>query len=174
MNRAAGGSFHRFLAKPIPIVALAIAVCGSYVGCAPSDDPAVAGAEQVDVAAEIEAIKIESLKLSEAYMAGDIAGLVNLYESDGIAAPGGRDFIVGHEDLTRLWALPEGRTILRHSATPVEIVVDGEHAYDRGYYEGQAAQDGVELDPFRGTYLIVWHKTDEGIWRIAVDMWHTL
>jgi len=107
-------------------------------------------------------------------MAGDIQTLVGVYTDDGIAAPAGRDFIQGPVGLERLWNLPEGRTVLRHESIPEELVIDGDHAYDRGYYRGQAAQDGEPLSPFRGAYVIVWERGQDGTWRIAVDMWYNL
>lgn len=125
-------------------------------------------------AADLEAIEAQARRLSEAYRAGDIEALVALYTTDGVAAPGGRDFVRGTDELLRLWRLPEGRTILRHQTTATEIVIDGDHAYDWGYYEGQAAQAGTPLDPFRGTYVIVWERGTDGGWRMAVDMWSQL
>ena len=122
-------------------------------------------------AADIEAIEVQSRRLSEAYMRGDIEELVSIYASDGIAAPAGVDFIRGRDDLLELWSLPDGRTILEHSATPQEIEVDGDHAYDWGYYQGRAAQDGEPLDPFRGMYVIIWERGEDEVWRIAMDMW---
>lgn len=122
---------------------------------------------------DIEAILAQSRRLSEAYMAGDIDALVAVYAEDGIAAPGGRDFIRGHEALYDLWALPEDRVVTHHEATPVEIRVDGDHAYDWGYYEGSVQQDD-ETGDFRGKYLIVWQRETDGTWRIAHDMWNSL
>lgn len=127
-----------------------------------------------DSADDIEAITEQSLCLSDAYVRGDIEALVSLYTPDGIAVPGNRDFVRGRDALHSLWVLPEGRTILRHTATPTEITVDGDHAYDWGHYEGQAAQDSEPLDPFRGAYVIVWERGEDGTWRIAVDMWNSL
>lgn len=123
---------------------------------------------------DIEMIKAQSRRFSGAYVSGDINLLVSLYTSDGVAAPGGRDFIRGSDALLPYWSLPKGRTVIRHTSVPTEIEVDGDHAYDWGYYEGQAAQDGEPLDLFRGTYVIVWERGDDGAWRIAVDMWHSL
>lgn len=124
--------------------------------------------------ADVAAIDAQSKRLSAAYVRGDIDALVSVYASDGAAAPGGRDFIRGRDALHDLWALPPGRTILRHAAFPEAVRVDGDHAYDWGHYEGQGAQDGEPLPPFRGAYVIVWQRDADGVWRIAMDMWHAL
>ena len=129
---------------------------------------------QQTATADTDSILAQSRRLSEAYVRGDIEALVAIYTADGVAAPGGRDFVRGRQALYALWALPEGRTIVRHAATPVELLVDGDHAYDWGYYEGQAAQDGEPRNTFQGAYTIIWERGDDGVWRIAVDMWYGL
>lgn len=123
---------------------------------------------------DVAAILEQSGAFSTAYMQGDIEALVAVYAEDGIAATGGRDFIRGHEALLRFWTLPEGRTVTHHAATPVEVHVEGDLAYDWGYYEGTVAQDGEARPPFRGKYLIVWQRDPDGVWRIAHDMWNSL
>lgn len=121
--------------------------------------------------ADVEAILAQSARLSQAYVDGDIEALVAVYAEDGVAGPGGRDFVRGHDALEALWALPEGRTITHHRSSPVEIHVVGDVAYDWGYYEGAAAEDGEPGTPFRGKYLIVWRRDSDGTWRMAHDMW---
>ena len=123
---------------------------------------------------DITAILAQSRALSEAYMAGDIEALVAVYAEDGIAAPGGSEFIRGHDALFELWSLPEGRVVTHHQATPVELIVQGDMAYDWGYYEGAVMQDGEARPPFRGKYLVVWQRDVDGVWRIAHDMWNSL
>lgn len=123
---------------------------------------------------DVEAILEQSRAFSEAYIRGDIDALVNVYAEDGIAASGGRDFVRGHEALREFWALPEGRDVTHHAATPVELHVEGDLAYDWGYYEGAVTQDGEARPPFRGKYLIVWHRDADGVWRMAHDMWNSL
>ncbi|MBW3563382.1 MAG: DUF4440 domain-containing protein [Acidobacteria bacterium] len=124
-------------------------------------------------ASDLEEIQAQSRALSEAYARENIPALVAIYTVDGVAAPGGRDFVRGPEALRRLWTLPDGADVIRHQATPVEIVVDGDHAYDWGYYEGETVREG-QASPFRGTYVIIWERGEDGVWRIAVDMWARL
>ena len=152
---------------PHSLRVLTICVLLAAAGCAPTDAPP-------DTSDDEAAILAQSARLSEAYVEGDIDALVALYTEDGVAVPGNRDFVRGHDALRTLWALPEGRTILRHTARPTDFRVDGDHAYDWGYFEGQAAQDGAPLDPFRGAYVIVWERGEDGVWRIAADMWNSL
>ncbi|MFT4603482.1 MAG: ketosteroid isomerase-like protein [Rhodothermales bacterium] len=121
-----------------------------------------------------EAIKVQALKFSAAYVSGEVDELVSIYTEDGMAAPSGRDFIVGREALRPFWVIPGNTRILRHKTTPTSFVVDGNHAYDWGIYEGQSERDGVVLPPFAGKYVIVWERGDDGVWRMAADMWNDL
>ena len=123
---------------------------------------------------DVEAILQQSRAFSAAYVRGDIDALVAIYADDGVAAAGGRDFVRGAEALRQFWALPEGRVVTRHAAEPVELHVEGDLAYDWGYYEGAVTQDGEARPPFRGKYLIVWQRDTDGRWRMAHDMWNAL
>jgi len=141
--------------------------------------PAVQGIAQPTATHEgpeedITAILAQSRALSEAYMAGDIEALVAVYAEDGIAAPGESEFVRGHDALFELWSLPEGRVVTHHQAIPEELRVEGDMAYDWGYYEGAVTQDGEPRPPFRGKYLVVWQRDPDGVWRIAHDMWNSL
>ncbi len=170
-RRATPRTAHRLL---LPIVLAAAAGCAR--GDAPGASSAAAGAapDTADASSAEAAIRRQSRRFSDAYVRGDTAALLAIYAPGAVAAPGERDFVRGRPALDSLWVLPAGRTVLRHVSTPVEIRVSGDQAYDWGYYEGQAARGGVPLDPFRGKYVIVWVRGDDGVWRIAVDAWTRL
>ena len=156
-------------------VLLILAVGFGIAGCQRSSSTQSPAADvTADSASPAEAILEQSRRLSEAYVQGDIDALVSVYTADGVAAPSRSDFVQGRPALDSLWALPPGRTILRHVATPVELVIEGDYAYDWGYYEGEVAQDGESLGTFEGKYVIVWRRGEDGTWRIAVDMWNSL
>ena len=122
---------------------------------------------------DLEAIGARSRALSKAYVREDVAALVSIYTEDGVAIPGGRDSVRGREALARLWAVAEGTDVTRHVSVPAAIEIDGNHAYDWGHYEGETVREG-RTSTFRGTYLIVWERGQDGVWRIAVDMWARL
>lgn len=119
------------------------------------------------------AIRLQSERFSQAYVAEDFDTLIGIYAADGAAAPSGRDFIRGREALRAYWTVPEGVDVTAHRAVPERIVVDGRHAYDWGRYEGASGPAGAPR-PFDGKYVIVWVLDDDGVWRIAQDMWNSL
>lgn len=119
------------------------------------------------------AIRLQSERFSQAYVAEDFDALIGIYAADGMAAPSGRDFIRGREALRAYWTVPEGVDVTEHRAIPERIVVDGRHAYDWGRYEGASGPADAPR-PFDGKYVIVWVLDDDGVWRIAQDMWNSL
>jgi ketosteroid isomerase-like protein len=56
--------------------------------------------------------------------------------------------------------------------TPIRIVVDGEHAYDYGFYEIAGEREGTSWGPSRGNYVVVWRR-DKGIWRMQLAIWNS-
>ena len=148
-------------------LALAVVIALLTAACQPAATPPAQSEQEAT-----EAIQAQALKFSAAYVDGDTDTLVDIYTEDGMAAPSGRDFIVGREALRPYWTLPGNTRVLRHKTTPTSFVVDGDHAYDWGIYEGQSERDGEILPPFSGKYLIVWERGDDGVWRMAADMWN--
>lgn len=133
--------------------------------------PAAASAQSP---AEAEAaIRLQSERFSQAYVDEDFDTLIGIYAADAMAAPSGRDFIRGREALRAYWTLPKGVDVTYHRATPERLVVDGRHAYDWGRYEGASGPAGAPR-PFGGKYLITWVLDDDGVWRIANDMWNSV
>ena len=142
------------------------------MGCQADAPPVDAGQESTEN--DLAAIQAQALNFSAAYVAGDIEKLISIYTENGMAAPGGLDFIVGRADLKPFWSPVEGRSILRHKTISESLVIDGDHAYDWGYYEGQGAEGGEPGAPFEGKYVIVWERGGDGVWRMAADMWNSM
>jgi len=125
------------------------------------------------IAANQEGIKATADIFSAAYMRGDIETMMDCYTDDAVILPGGRDIIEGPENLRAYWTLPPGRSVTYHRSMTEGITVVGNTAYDYGYYEGANSRDGADPVPFRGKYVIIWEKGDDGKWRMKVDMWNT-
>jgi len=120
---------------------------------------------------DIEAILAKSKAFSQFYRAGRVDSMANAYTSDGKIMPPGTDIIEGHEAIKQRWLLPENVKILHHKATPVEIVIIDETAYDAGYYEGTTQKPDKSTVSWTGKYLIVWKKV-EGEWKMYYDIWN--
>jgi uncharacterized protein (TIGR02246 family) len=145
---------------------LALGACGAH--SAPNYYGVPAGPDQGEVA------RIEELgrRFSAAYVAGDIETMVSLYTPDAVIFPGNSEAIRGHEGIRRYWTLAPGQRVTVHRATPTEIRIDGDHAYDHGVYEVSGERNGTPWGPTLGKYVIVWRRTPQG-WRMHLDMWNS-
>ena len=113
---------------------------------------------------------------SQSLVEGDFEAVVAAYTSDGKLFPQRGDIRRGEDAIRRYWTPPAGREsrTIHHRIKPEEIVVQGDTAYDWGYYEGATRLgDGKEVF-WEGKYVIVWKKTPDGQWKVYLDSWNGL
>ncbi len=122
---------------------------------------------------EKEAITAAAKAFSKAYVDGDLEAQMKFYTQDAAILPGSRNMIVGIDGVTKYWVTPKTTTILSHKTTSTKLEISGKLASDYGYYQGSSVRNG-DTTSFRGQYVIVWRKGDDGKWRMAVDMWSAL
>jgi ketosteroid isomerase-like protein len=152
-------------------------VAALALGCArPSRDPLVmmpsATATRPTDGAARAAIMAASREFSAQYERGDVAAMVAIYATDGVALPPGRHAIRGTAALTEYWTRAPGVRVLEHRATPDSIVVIGPVAYDWGTYRVRTQADTSAARETVGKYVIVWREAAPGSWRMHVDMWN--
>lgn len=141
--------------------ALALAACAT----APAADPGA------DPAADEAAIRAANDVFSAAVIAGDIDAIVAAYTDDAVLLPDGRAPVRGEDGVRTYWTPREGTTITAHETTELEIEVVGSIAHDIGVYELSGETDGAPWGPVRGTYILVWERGEDGVWRITRDAW---
>lgn len=109
---------------------------------------------------------------SKYYMQADYSNLAACYTFDGKIFPNKAPIIEGREAIQKRWIVPDSMKILYHKVTPVEITIQGDTAYDYGYYEG-ITQVGGKQYAWKGKYVIVWKKVKR-VWKIYLDIWNAL
>lgn len=144
---------------------LAIGGCASSAG---RTDASPAG-DSRDAASILE----RSRAFSAAYVRGDTAAMVAMYTPDAAIFPNNSEMLAGREALLKFWAIPDGDRIVRHVATPTQVRVDGDHAYDYGVYEVDVLRQGKQRPQTRGKYVIVWERGADREWRIKLDIWNS-
>ena len=122
---------------------------------------------------DLEQIKKNSKAFSQAYMDGNFDKLVSLYTEDAKIFPMNQGIIGGKEGLKKYWTLPENVKILHHDATPTEIRIDNEYAYDYGLYEGKTLTKDKKEVSWKGKYVIVWKKINDD-WKMYLDIWNRI
>lgn len=122
---------------------------------------------------DIKTILANIESFSEAVMSSDYQAIGMAYMEDAKIFPTNVDIISGRDAIIKYWTLPEGTKISFHKITPEEIRINGEEAYDYGYYEGKTQRsDGTESS-WKGKYVIIWKKVDKE-WMIYLDIWNRI
>ncbi|HPF12244.1 MAG TPA: DUF4440 domain-containing protein [Flavobacteriaceae bacterium] len=117
---------------------------------------------------------LENIQLfSKFYTTANYDALANSYCENGMILPPGSDIIKGREAIKQRWVLPEGIKVPFHKITPIEISINGNWAYDIGYYEGTTLKKNGDKSDFKGKYVIIWKKED-GDWKIYSDIWNRI
>lgn len=141
-------------------------------GCAVTSQHELDLSGRAEANPEVAAIQALSRDFSAAYVRGDADAMTALYTADGVIFPNNSEMIHGHDAIRRYWTLAPGQTVTHHRATPTEIRIDGDHAYDYGVYEIAGTNNGTAWGPSHGKYVIVWRRTPQG-WRMHLDMWNS-
>ncbi|WP_338759330.1 DUF4440 domain-containing protein [Bernardetia sp. ABR2-2B] len=110
-------------------------------------------------------------KFSEYVMKSDYEGIANCYTSDAKIFPNNTKILTGRDSIISYWALPEGVGTLFHKITQSEIRINGNEAYDYGYYEGKTKYADGRESSWQGKYVIVWRR-EKGVWKIYLDIWN--
>lgn len=120
---------------------------------------------------DLDAILDKVSRFSETYMNEDHEGIAQFYTENGKIMPGGTKIIEGRKAIAERWKLPEDSDVILHKVTPTEISIEGNTAYDYGYYEGRSKNPKGEVSDWKGKYVIIWKKIG-GEWLIEVDIWN--
>jgi len=136
--------------------------------CAGQTTPAV------DLAAEEQAIRAQSMAWLEAATARNAAGEAAVFADDGIAFRENRDPIVGpaaFEAYTSADRAANPQSTVSWTIDQVVVAASGDLAYELGSYQltGLGA-NGTGDD--MGKYVTVWKKVN-GTWKVAADMGST-
>ena len=127
-------------------------------------------AQHVGSEADLKGIQENANKFSKNVMAGNAHALAHHYTGDAKLFPPGSEIISGHNAIEAYWKPAPGVVITHHKITPEKIVVEGETAYDYGYYEGTTQTKNGGETHWRGKYVVVWKKV-KGNWLMHLDSW---
>lgn len=106
-------------------------------------------------------------------MSENIEQIGNAYTLDAKIFPNNTSIIAGRKAIEDYWTPSGGSRIKYHNINPEEIKINGDEAYDFGYYEGiSVSADGNESN-WKGKYVIIWRKV-EGEWKIYLDIWNSV
>jgi ketosteroid isomerase-like protein len=108
---------------------------------------------------------------SEFVMSSDYDGIAKSYTKDAKIFPNNTKILTGTDSIISYWTLPAGVEVSFHKITQSEIRVNGNEAYDYGYYEGKTKQADGKESSWKGKYVIVWRR-ENGEWKMHLDIWN--
>ncbi len=129
---------------------------------------------QRDADADYRAIDEVYRVFSEAYDLADPKLVAALYTEDALyLAPGG-DVLRGREAIEQsfeggLARMSEDGVQLELSFSSLDRDIDGDLAYDIGYYTLIRAREGQEISRSKGKFVVVLKRIADGSWRIHAD-----
>jgi ketosteroid isomerase-like protein len=144
-----------------------------WVGCIAA---VVAGAAPITDsphAADVAAIEAFNAQYLQAINAGDVAALSGLTDDDHIMIAPNRKPIEGKEANDRANRLGFQQLKIAEAWTPLETVVDGNLAYQRGIFTVVATpRGGGTSRTTRGNFLRIYRRQADGTWRMSRDMFN--
>lgn len=122
---------------------------------------------------DLDQILVGMSAFSQAVMRGDHEEIASFYTADGKIMPSGKKIIAGRRPIAAYWKQPEGTEVMKHRIKPEAVHIEGDRAYDYGYYEGRSKNAEGKVSDWAGKYVIIWKKVD-GEWLIEVDIWNRI
>jgi len=121
-------------------------------------------ANQVDTAADEQAIRANITRWLELVRAKDAAAIANFYTEDGAVMPPNMPIGRGHEAIQKTWqGMLQAPAELTFQTEQLVFSSSGDMALDRGTY-----RFGADV----GKYVVVWRKVG-GEWKAAADIFNS-
>jgi ketosteroid isomerase-like protein len=134
------------------------------VACGPQE----AGFTNADAAQ----IRADVDRYVELTLAGDFAGVAQMFTSGGVVMPPNAEAVESRVDIQAfLEAFP---TITTFTSTAVYVGGSGDFAYARGTYSLLMTVEGADTPtPDRGKWMVVYERQADGSWLAASEIWNS-
>lgn len=141
----------------------------SLVACA---QPPEAPAAPPDPAALREAIQNRERDWSAAFLAGNAAGVADLYTEDAAQVQAAGDWARGREGITKaMQAQFDTLAVTAREDITEEVLPAGDYLVEIGHYSFQGtSKTGSKPASGAGRYMVLWRQDADGVWRIHRDI----
>jgi ketosteroid isomerase-like protein len=128
----------------------------------------------VSYAADLAAISAFNVKYLKAINDGDITALSSLTDEDHIALPPGAAPLVGKAANDAVNGRTYQQAKIDERWTPLETVIDGNLAYQRGSFTATATpKNGGAIRTISGSFLRIYRRQSDGSWVMTRDMFNS-
>jgi ketosteroid isomerase-like protein len=119
------------------------------------------------------AADVAGIHAADSVIAGDAAGVADVYMADAHLLPPNAPPIQGRAGIQKFWGGFLGAYDVRITLVSDEVDGRGDLGYNRGHYtlEGTPKAAGGAPLHDEGKYLEIMRKQPDGAWRYAVDMY---
>ncbi len=126
-------------------------------------------------AADLAAISAFNVQYLKAINDGDIAALSNLTDDDHIALPPGSAPLVGKAANVEVNGRIYQQARIEEHWTPLETVIDGNLAYQRGTFTAAATPKTAsgKARAISGSFLRIYRRQPDGSWVMSRDMFNS-
>jgi ketosteroid isomerase-like protein len=137
--------------------------------------PAAAPTASASYAADLAAIAAFNVKYLKAINDGDITALSSLTDDDHIALPPGSAPLVGKAANVAVNGRIYQQARIDEHWTPIETVIDGNLAYQRGSFTASATPKtaGGTARAISGSFLRIYRRQPDGSWVMTRDMFNS-
>ena len=109
---------------------------------------------------------------SAAYNANSMERLEAFYEEGAVLIPPGSPPINGHTEIAAFLSTLFPRLQELKLVTDEVRPIGPDHAVELGHSEYIAVAEDGSRSPGIDDYQVVWHKSDDGVWRYMTDMFN--
>jgi ketosteroid isomerase-like protein len=118
------------------------------------------------------ALEAANAKMASDFAAGNAKALALAYTEDAVMLPPDATRVVGHAAIEALWKSWIDAGIKNLTLKSTDIESNGDLAYEVGDLTLQMPDKDGNLSAATGTYLFVWKRGGDGVWRVKVDTWN--
>jgi uncharacterized protein (TIGR02246 family) len=118
------------------------------------------------------AIEAANVKMVADYAASDAKALALAYTEDAVMLPPDATRVVGRTAIEALWKSWIDAGIKNLTLKSTELAISGDLAYEVGDLALQMPVKDGNPSAATGTYLFIWQRGEDGVWRVKVDTWN--
>jgi uncharacterized protein (TIGR02246 family) len=149
------------------VLMLSLAAC-----TAPAKAPEGPSSPPPDPTALRDAIQAREKEWSEAFRAGNAAGVAALYTEDAVQVQASGDGYRGRDAITKaMQAQFDTLAVTAREDITEEVFPAGDYVVEIGRYSYQGtSKAGNKPRSAAGRYMVLWRKDADGVWRLHRDI----